>query len=669
MNLKLGILLLLTYMLNTACDTNTPTPTYASYDDYPVYNGDDLGLTFTPDRSTFKVWSPAVEAMQVIFYEKGAGGEATRRTAMTRDASGVWTAVFDENLEGTFYAFQATDKGQQLNEVPDPYVSAVGVNGKRGQVVDFAKTNPEGWSADEKPALKAKSDIIVWEVHVRDLSIHESSGIQNKGKFLGLTETGTRSPSGEKTGLDHIKDLGVTHVHLLPSYDYYTVDESRLDEPQFNWGYDPQNYNVPEGSYSTDPYDGATRVREFKQMVKTLHDNGLRVVMDVVYNHTGITEDSNFEQTVPGYYYRQREDGTFSDASGCGNETASDRPMFRKFMIESMKHWMQEYHVDGFRIDLMAIHDIETLNQLSKELHDIDPTVFIYGEGWTAGDSPLPVERRALKAHTRQLDRIAAFSDDVRDGLKGSVFNHEDRGFVSGKAGTEESIKFGIIGSTEHPQIDYEKVNYSNEPWANEPTQTMTYFSCHDNHTMWDRLLNSNPDDSEAERIKMHQLAGVIVLTSQGVPFLHAGTELLRTKFGEENSYKSPDSINQFVWERKTEYKNVYDFYKNLIALRKNHPAFRMGSTALLKKHLEFMEMPDSLLVGYQLKDNANGDEWKDIVVLLNGNADAKQVDLPQGNWLVVLRCAEIAEGGMATATRRVEVPGRSAVILARNME
>lgn len=640
------------------------TESYQSYSEYPIYDGNDLGLIYTPECSTFKVWSPAIQALDILFYENGEGGQPLRKTSMQRGETGIWMANFHEDLEGLFYTFQATYNGKKLNEVPDPYVKAVGVNGQRGQVIDFNKTNPSDWANDTKPQLIEKSDIILWEIHVRDLSIHESSGIQHKGKFLGLAESGTRSPSGEKTGLDHIIDLGVTHVHLLPVYDFYTVDETKLNKPQFNWGYDPQNYNVPEGSYSTDPYNGAIRIKEFKQMVKTLHDRGLRVIMDVVYNHTGVTETSNFEQIAPGYYYRQNDDGTFSDASGCGNETASDRPMFRKFMIDSMKYWMKEYHVDGFRIDLMAIHDIETLNALSVALHQIDPTVFIYGEGWTAGDSPLPIERRALKHHTKQLDRIAAFSDDLRDALKGSVFNHKERGFVSGKIGTEESVKFGIVGATPHPQLDYQAVNYSNEPWANEPTQCINYVSCHDNHTLWDRLLLSNPNDSDAARIDMHLLAAVVVLTSQGIPFLHAGTEFLRTKFGEENSYKSPDSVNQLQWERKVKYKNVYQFYKKMIALRKKHPAFRMGTNTLIQRHLEFIPMHDSLLVGYQLKDHANGDKWKDIIVLFNGNDSSKYIKIPDGNWLVVLYKTEIAEDGLKTVNEKIKVPERSAVIL-----
>ncbi|MEM9922134.1 MAG: type I pullulanase, partial [Bacteroidota bacterium] len=421
------------------------TITYNSYEEYPVYEGTDLGLQYTKEGSTFKLWAPAAEAARVRLYEKDLGGEALQSQDMKRGEKGVWTLEIPEDLQGKYYAFQTKNKGQWSDEVPDPYVKAVGANGKRGAIIDWSTTNPPNWEGDQRPPLAHPTDIVLYELHIRDLSTHSSSGIQHKGKFLGLAETGTKSPEGAATGLDHIKELGVTHVHLLPSFDYMSIDETRPEDNGFNWGYDPQNYNCPEGSYSTNPSDGATRVREFKQMVKSLHDNGLRVILDVVYNHTGATEGSNFNQLVPGYYYRQKEDGSFSDASACGNETASDRPMMRKFIVESVQYWVNEYHLDGFRFDLMGIHDIETMNQVSSALKAIDPSIFVYGEGWTAGSSPLAEEQQALKKNTHRLDRIAAFSDDLRDGAKGSVFEHEDRGFATAKKGMEESIKFGVV--------------------------------------------------------------------------------------------------------------------------------------------------------------------------------------------------------------------------------
>ncbi|MEL7020665.1 MAG: type I pullulanase [Bacteroidota bacterium] len=640
----------------------TPQDPFAHY---PTYDGDDLGLTYSPTCSIFKVWSPAVTSMEIIFYDSGEGGHPLRRTLMQRDQQGVWIARFEEDLTGIFYVFQTTYQGVKQREVPDPYVRAVGVNGQRGQVVDLDATHPTDWEKDQRPVLVSKSDAIIWEVHLRDLSIHDSAGIRHKGKLLGLTETGTRSPLGEKTGLDHIKELGVTHVHLLPVFDYHTVDEHRLHEPQFNWGYDPQHYNVPEGSYSTNPYDGATRIREFKQMVKTLHDNGLRVVMDVVYNHTGQTEHSVFNQIAPHYYYRQREDGSYSNASGCGNETASERTMMRKFIIDSLRYWVEMYHVDGFRIDLMGIHDIETLNQLSAILHEIEPSILLYGEGWTAGDSPLPPNQRALKKHTRQLDRIAAFSDDMRDGLKGSVFQHQERGYISGRTDLVETIKFGIVGATAHPQIDYQQVNYSSTYWCNAPTQCINYASCHDNHTLWDRLTNSNTKETDAERIKMQMLAGAIVLSSQGIPFLHAGTSMLRTKSGVENSYCSPDDINQIRWEQKTHYKNVFRFYQQLITIRRQHPAFRMPTTALVQRHLRFLPLTDPHLIGYQLCAHANEDRWQDILVFFNNHPAPKGVDIPAGRWRVVVDGAYIDSDATTLVRFPVSVSGRGALILA----
>lgn len=644
--------------------------TYQSYDDYPVYDGEDLGLTYTPERSVFKLWSPPAEEVQLHLYEAGIGGEPLETTAMERGEQGVWAATFDEDLRGKFYAFQVKIDGEWLAEVPDPYVKAVGVNGDRGMVIDLDETDPEGWQSDERPPFGNPTDAIIYELHFRDISIADNSGIEHKGKFLGLTETGTESPDGESTGLDHLKEMGVTHIHILPSFDFKSVDETTLEENNYNWGYDPKNYNVPEGSYSTDPYDGRVRIREFKQMVQALHENGIRVVLDVVYNHTGDTEQSHFNQLVPGYYYRHKEDGSFSDASACGNETASERAMMRKFIVESVQYWVNEYHIDGFRFDLMGIHDKETMNEVSAAVRAIDPSIIVYGEGWKAGESPLPDEQLALKAETYELDGVAAFSDDIRDAIKGHVFTYDEKGFVSGKSGLEESIKFGVVASTEHPQIDYDSINYSTAPWAQHPTQTVTYVSCHDNHTLWDRLEISAAEASKAERIKMHKLAGAIVLTSQGLTFLHAGTEMLRTKYGDENSFESSDSINRIDWARKSEYKDVVDYYKGLIALRKNHPAFRMTKTEQVVEHLQFLEFkhPDNI-VGYTISGNANGDQWREILVVFNGNRTQRQLYLPEGEWIVTLDGQQIDEAGIRKVsggddTGPIMLPPISAMVL-----
>ena len=471
----------------------TPPPNYVTYQDYPEYTGTDLGLQYDPAQSHFRVWAPSATSLTLRIYEKDLGGTPSNTVAMNRSEEGTWVATLVGDQKGKYYTFQAWVGNDTLREVPDPYAIAVGTNGARAQVIDLSEVSPAGWEKDQRPALADFSDIILYELHVRDLSAHPQSGIQHRGKFLGLTETGTATPNGQSTGLDHIRSLGVTHVHLLPAFDFRSVDESIPNNPAYNWGYDPQNYNVPEGSYATDPANGEVRIREFKSMVMALHGAGLRVVMDVVYNHTGDTENSLFNQLVPGYYYRQDDAGNFSNASGCGNETASERAMMRKYMIESVVHWAKEYHIDGFRFDLMAIHDIATMNAIRKALDAVDPSIFIYGEGWMAGGSPLPAIEQATKAQTLQLDGIAAFSDDLRDGLKGSVFDHHDRGFISGKENLEASIQFGVVGATNHPDIDYPAVNYSNSAWAVEPQQCINYVSCHDNHTLWDKLAISLP--------------------------------------------------------------------------------------------------------------------------------------------------------------------------------
>ena len=469
-------------------------------------------------------------------------------------------------------------------------------------------------------------------MHVRDASISPHSGIALKGKFLGLTEKGTKNPAGLSTGLDHLKELGVTHIHLLPSYDFYTIDETQPNKPQYNWGYDPLNYNVPEGSYSTNARDGLTRIREFKELIKTFHDNGLRVVMDVVYNHTMLTQDSWFNQIAPGYYYRQNKDGTFSNATACNNETASERPMMRKYILESVKYWVKEYHVDGFRFDLMGVHDIETMNLIAKELRAIKPDILLYGEGWTAGASPLPDDLRALKKNASKLDDIAVFSDDIRDGIKGSVFDAKDRGFASGKKGMEESMKFGIVAATNHPQVRFDSVNYSKAPYALSPAQVVTYCECHDNNVLFDKLKISCPEATEQQLREMHKLALTIVLSSQGISFLHAGTEFLRSKKGVENSFESGDSINAIDWDLKTRNKDVFLYTQKLIEMRKSHPAFRMTTAADIAANLHFLSSSGNL-ISYTLNGAAAGDKWKNIFVAFNGSSHAKQLVLPAGKW------------------------------------
>ena len=603
-----------------------------NYETYPVYKGTDLGLTYSSLASKFKIWSPVAEKAQLIIYENGTGGEPLQTIDMRRNEAGTWTAALGGNQKGKFYVFRVMINNEWLDEVPDPYAKIVGANGKRAMVGDLKETNPAGWQTDKTIALKNATDAIIYELHVRDASIALTSGIQHKGKFLGLTEKGTKNSDGLTTGLDHLKELGVTHIHLLPFFDYNSVDETKPGE-KYNWGYDPLNYNTPEGSYATDPYDGLTRIKELKQLIKTFHANGLNVVMDVVYNHTALTEKSSFNQLVPGYYYRQTSDGIFSNATACGNETASEKPMVRKFILESMIYWVKEYHVDGFRVDLMGVHDIETMNIISKELHKIKPGILIYGEAWTAGSSPLPDSLRALKKTAYKLDNIAVFSDDIRDGIKGSVFDHADKGFASGKPGMEESIKFGVVAACKHPQIDYSKVNYSKAPYAAEPYNTISYCECHDNHTLWDKLSISAKDATEDDKKKMQKLALAIVLTSQGISFLHAGTEFLRSKKGMENSFESPDSINAIDWNLKTKNNDVSDYVKALIKMRKAHPAFRMTTTKQISSGIRFVNNLPEHMVAYAVNGAAVKDAWKKIFIVYNGSANTQSINLPHGKW------------------------------------
>jgi pullulanase len=611
---------------------------YNPYRNYPLYGGKDLGVTYGREKTVLKVWSPPAEEMKLKLYHASTGDDPAEEVSCRRDVSGVWTAFLQGDRRNTYYTFQAKIGGKWGQPFPDPYARAVGVNGTRGQIVDLKETDPPGWENDRPPALEHPTDAILYELHIRDLTVAASSGIRNKGRFSGLTETGTVNSHGQSTGIDHIAEMGVTHVHLLPSFDFSSVDESRPDLPQYNWGYDPLNYNVPEGSYSSDPADGRVRIREFKEMVQALHRKGLRVVMDVVYNHTAHSGNSAFDQLVPGYYYREWEkDGKYGNASGCGNETASDRAMVRKFILESVTYWAREYHVDGFRFDLMAIHDMETMNRVADALHAIDPSILIYGEGWTAGDSPLPEKYRALKANASKMKGVAVFSDDIRDAIKGSVFDDRSTGFASGAMGAKETVKVGIVASGKHPQVDYSKANYAKAPYAGDPAQVINYVSCHDNQTLYDKLKVSRPDASEEDLLRMDMLAGTIVLTSQGIPFLHAGEEMKRTKGGEHNSYNKPDRVNRIDWDWKYENSGLCDFSRKMIALRKAHPAFRMTGGEMIVDHLVFLPADDPQVIAYQLKDHANGDSWQDIVVLFNGSADEKKVDLPAGTWNVAL--------------------------------
>lgn len=628
---------------NLTCGFVSAQSRYDSrFENYPVYSGDDLELTVDSSGTRFRLWSPKAQDVVVNLYDNGHTGVPYKTLPMTHDVStGTWTASVPEKLYGKFYTFKVKHDGKWLSETPGVWAKAVGVNGKRAAIIDFSTTSPAGWHQDKGPEVRNFSDVIVYEMHHRDMSMHPSSGIANKGKFLALTEKGTTSPEGEKTGIDHLKELGVTHVHILPSYDYNSVDETNLQNNTYNWGYDPQNYNAPEGSYSTNPSNPAARIREMKEMVKALHDAGIGVIMDVVYNHTAENDGSNFELTAPGYYHRHWDDGRYSDASGCGNETASDRRQMRDYIINSVKFWAKEYHIDGFRFDLMAIHDTETMNAVAAELKKINPSIFVYGEGWTAGDSPLAAERRALKENVSAMKDIAVFSDDLRDAVKGHYTDASDRGFATGKPGLEETVKIGIVAATAHPQVDYSKGNNSRFPYAESPEMIVNYVSCHDDLCLTDKLKKSMAGESEENMLNAAKLAQTIVFTSQGTPFMFAGEEVFRDKKGVHNSYKSPDSINAIDWSNKARYRDLFDYYRNLARLRKEHPAFRMTSAEDIARHLVFDEIDSSRepnLISYSLKDSANGDEWKEIKVVFNGASSSRVVNVKKGKWVIVAK-------------------------------
>ena len=604
-------------------------------------------MSYSPKQTVFKLNAPTRPVVRL--YNDGMKGKAVKTLKMKRAGKDLWTLYVKGDLRGKFYTF---DLGK--GETPGVFAKAVGVNGNRGAVINLRSTDPEGWQNDRRPALHSAADQVIYEMHVRDFT-HLAPGISHPDKFLGV---------GEPVSTDYLKRLGVTAVHLLPSFDYASVDETIQHNPPYNWGYDPKNYNVPEGSYSTDPYRPDVRIREFKQMVQALHKAGIRVILDVVYNHTFDIQHSNFQLTYPDYYYRKNADGTFSNGSGCGNETASEKPLMRKFMLESVKYWINEYHIDGFRFDLMGIHDIETMNEIRAEVNKIDPTIYIYGEGWSAGSCAYPLEKLAVKAHTAQLHGIAAFSDDMRDALRGPFSDDRKGAFLAGIKGEEESLKFGIAGAIAHPDVDMSKVNYSKEPWAVQPTQQISYVSCHDDMCLVDRLRASIPGIQDDELIRLDLLAQTAVFTSQGVPFILSGEEMLRNKQGVHNSYNSPIAINALNWAQLKEYPQVFAYYQKLIQLRKNHPAFRLGDAALVRKHLRFLPVKPCL-VGFVLQNHAGGDAWNNIIVILNGSRETQEVDIPAGNYTVVLCDDTINEQGLGQMQGgKVTVDGQRALIL-----
>lgn len=648
--------------------------------DYNNYNG-SLGVDYSKDKTKFVVWAPNASNVRLALFtsnEKEYNDPPQEIIEMNRGENGTWNVEVKRDLNKVFYNYLITNNGSE-RELTDPYAKAVGVNGRRGMVLDLKETDPKGFEYDIKPELISVSGSIFYELHIRDFSINEMSGIDEdkKGKYTAFTQEDSTLPGkSSKTGISYIKDLGITHVHLLPCFDYATVDEEKLNEPQYNWGYDPQNYFVPEGSYSSNPYSGSVRIKEFKEMVFALHKAGIRVIMDMVYNHTHKSYDSNLNLAVPGYYYRHDQNNNFSNGSGCGNELASERFMVRKLIVDSVIYWAKEYHIDGFRFDLMGLHDIETMKTIRHELNLIDSSIIMYGEGWTGGGTPLDGEMQSTKQNIVKFERmqIAAFSDDTRDGVKGHVFNVNERGFVNGRGGLEDTIKFCIVGSTGQSGINYDKIIYSHWSWANEPYQCINYISAHDNYTLWDKLTMTNGDSSIKQRMSMNKLAAAIILTSQGIPFFQAGEEFLRSKKNDDgtfnhDSYNSPDRINNLEWQRTVEYKDIVDYYKGLIKLRKKYRAFRMNSRHEIMENLKFFVKGENFykdnIVAYKIEDNTGKNLCNDIVVIFNANDEEAFIDLQECGWSVLVNKEKAGVDEIHEITgNNITVPSKCAYVL-----
>lgn len=633
--------------------------------DYEVYEGNDLGAVYTPKMTRFKVWAPEAESVKLNLYKQGEGDNLIEQHIMKKSANGTYVFEKQGDCNGIYYTYTVVNHGEK-QEAVDPYTKAAGVNGQRGMVINLAKTNPQGFELDGYRNPEHITDAIIYEGSVRDFTMDESSGVFHNGKFLGLTEANTTNHFGEATALDYISGLGVTHVQILPAFDFETVDEKN-QKAQYNWGYDPDNYNVPEGSYAVSPYDGTVRIQEMKQMVLALHSRGIGVIMDVVFNHTYRRDDSNLQKIVPGYYYRSDETG-YTDGSGCGNEVASDRPMVQKLIVDSLIYWAKEYHIDGFRFDLMGVLDIDTMNVIAERLKEIRPDIYLYGEGWNGGPSSLTEEKRAFKAGAKKMPGIGMFNDDIRDTIKGSVFYDDHLGFVNGGTHLENALRYGITGAVAHPQVDYDA--YGSKPWAKEPGQSINYVSCHDNYTLWDKLSVSCPEASEEKKKAMNRLCAAIVFTSQGVPFIQAGEEFLRSKplpekkgFAE-NSYNMPDAVNSIKWDNIHEYPDMIAYYKGLMALRKAHPVFRMQSEAEMTQNLCFLSDTPENVVAYLLKGKGADDTPENILVIFNGNDEEILYNLPEGKWKILVDDKTAGADGKKIISAKADVEPLSALVL-----
>lgn len=637
---------------------------------FDIYQGNDLGVTYSSDKSVFRLWAPTAERVQICLYREGQGDCLITSADMIRSKGGTWIFERRSDFHGIYYTYKVTIDGV-TKETVDPYARACGVNGERAMVVDLLSTNPDGFLDEKGPFLASPTDAVVCEISVADITNDVTSGVQHKGKFLGLAECRTKSPDGMPTGLDYLKELGITHVQLMPSYDFGSIDEADKVSEQYNWGYDPVNYNVPEGSYSTDPFHGEVRIREMKTMIQAIHKAGMGVIMDVVYNHTYDIENSCFQKTAPDYFYRTTENG-YSDASACGNEIASEREMVRKYIVESLCYWLTEYHIDGFRFDLMGVLDLETMQVISDTLRKIRPDVLIYGEGWTGGASVYPDEKRALKANISKINGVGAFSDDIRDGIRGHVFYHMETGFINGKEHLENDIRFSVVGASMHPQVDYSAYKYTaSGPWAKNPSDVVNYISCHDNLTLWDKLKTTCPNASDEELQAMNRLGAAIVFTSQGIPFFLSGEEFGRTKPIEnseelcENSYNMPKYTNNIRYDYANANQDLIEYYKGLIAFRKAHAGLRMEKAEQVRMNLNFIDNNPDNVVAFTIQT-----EDEILLVVYNANCEMAEIAIPEeGRFQVYIDGTKAGTDILKSIAETATVQPKSALVAVKKLE
>lgn len=624
-----------------------------------TYTGNDLGAVWSAEKTAFRLWAPTAASVKVNLYKSGTVGaeDLLEQLEMIPDEKGTWVAEKQGDLNGIYYTYLVTVNGEAV-EACDPYARTTGVNGRRAMVIDLDSTNPENWEMDTDPHANINiTDAVIYELHVRDLSMDEHSGITHKGKFLGLTETNTVNSKGVPTGLDHIKNLGMTHIHLLPVYDFGFTDES-LPLPQYNWGYDPVNFNVPEGSYSTDPFNGYVRVAEMKKMVKNLHDNGLSVIMDVVYNHVYHDQPFCFNQIVPGYFSRISHDGVWSNGSFCGNDTASERSMVRKYIVDSVNYWADEYHIDGFRFDLVGLLDVDTINDLVAAVHERHPNVVFYGEGWSMPTGITKDCKLATQLNSSLTPGFAYFNDTIRDSLRGSTFFSDALGFVTGASDMVEKLEGCFRGLP---------------AWCQDPTQTINYISCHDNNTLLDRISLAVPEHSFEDRIRMNRLGAVFYMMSQGIPFMQAGEEMLRSKPDPkggyvENSFKSSDRINSIKWNLLDvkPYRDTYEYYRGLIAFRKAHPVLRMTSAYEILSHVVPVQCENSLMTAFHISGDVPGETARELFLVFNASDTAESIALPEGSWHLCINAEKAGTEALAVASGAIEIPAICAMVFVK---